>query len=120
MAESAGRYGNDTDDSSTRRRHVGVAEAKGTFSSLIEGVQHRGESYVIERHGKPAAALVSLDELDSIEAQRRASDEMTGGLRLVGLWGDTPRDVIDELMEHIYAERDRDTGRDVDTSAWPR
>lgn len=120
MAESAGRYGNETNDSQARRRHVGVAEAKGTFSSLIEGVQHRGESYVIERHGKPAAALVSLDELEDIEVQRRASKGMTGGLGFVGLWGDTPRDVIDELMEHIYAGRDGDTGRDVDTSAWPR
>lgn len=120
MAESTGRYGNETDDSRARRRHVGVAEAKGTFSSLVEGVQHRGESYVIERHGKPAAALVNLDELEELEARGRAAEGMTGGLGFVGLWGDTPRDVIDELMEHIYAERDHDTGRDVDTSAWPR
>ena len=58
MAEARGRYGDDTDataedDRQSDSRHVGVAEAKGTFSALIEGVQHRGERYVIERHGVP-------------------------------------------------------------------
>ena len=123
MAEARGRYGDDTnttdeDDRQSDSRHVGVAEAKGTFSALIEGVQHRGERYVIERHGKPAAALVSVAELDLIEARRGPAEQMTGGLRLLGLWRDVPRDAIREVVDHIYAERERDTGREVDTSGW--
>ena len=124
MAETRGRYGGDAGGDAAgdaRRmdpRHVGVAEAKGTFSAMIEGVQHRGERYVIERHGKPAAALVSLEELERLEAQRPASKGMTGGLGFIGLWGNTPSDVIDEMIDHIYAERERDMGREVDTSDW--
>lgn len=123
MAEVRGRYGDDTnetdeDDRQSDRRHVGVAEAKGTFSAMIEGVQHHGEHYVIERHGKPAAALVSVEELDLIDARRVTPEQMTGGLRLLGLWRDVPRDAIREVVDHIYAERERDTGREVDTSSW--
>ena len=123
MAEAKGRYGDDangTDEDyrQSDRRHVGVAEAKGTFSAMIEGVQHRGEHYIIERHGKPAAALVSVGELDLIEARRVPPEQMTGGLRLLGLWRDVPRDAIREVVDHIYSERERDTGREVDTSSW--
>jgi prevent-host-death family protein len=123
MSEGKGRYGDDTnatdkDDRQSDSRHVGVAEAKGTFSAMIEGVQHRGERYVIERHGKPAAALVSVEELGIIEARRAPSEQMTGGLRLLGLWRDVPRDAISEVVDHIYAERERDLGREVDTSSW--
>ena len=124
MAETRGRYGDDAggdaaDDARRMApRHVGVAEAKGTFSAMIEGVQHRGERYVIERHGKPAAALVSLDELERLGDQRPAPKGMTGGLGFIGLWGNTPSDVIDEMIDHIYAERERDMGREVDTSDW--
>lgn len=99
-------------------RHVAASEAKATFSALIEGVQHRGERYVIERHGKPAAALVSVEELDRLESPGPGPDQMTGGLRLLGLWRDVPRDAIREVVDHIYEERARDMGREVDTSSW--
>ena len=53
---------------------------------MIEGVQHRGERYVIERHGKPAGALVSVEELERLEAQRPSPHGMSGGLGLIGMW----------------------------------
>ena len=86
MTDDPARYGNANDREAAYQenpesgpRHVGVAEAKGTFSALIEGVQHRGEHYVIERHGKPAAALVSVEELESLEADRLPAPGRTGG-----------------------------------------
>ena len=126
MAETTGRYGDNADtragDEDARpsgRRHVGVAEAKGTFSAMIEGVQHRGERYVIERHGKPAAALVSLEELDRLESQRPAPQGMTGGLGLIGMWRGSLTDAdIDDMVDAIYADRENDVPREVDTSDW--
>ena len=61
---------------------------------------------------------MSVAELELIEARRAPPDQMTGGLRLLGLWSDVPRDAIREVVDHIYAERKRDTGREVDTSSW--
>ena len=126
MAETRGRYGDDADkgaaDEGARRlgpRHLGVAEAKGTFSAMIEGVQHRGERYVIERHGKPAAALVSVEELERLEAQRPSPQGMTGGLGLIGMWrGVLSDEEIDDMVAAIYADRENDIPREIDTSDW--
>ena len=57
---------------------------KATFSALIEGVQHRSERYVIERHGKPAAALVSVEELERLGAEQATPSGRTGGWGLIG------------------------------------
>lgn len=42
-------------------KHVGIFEAKTNLSSLIDEVEKGGE-FVITRHGKPVAKLVSTDE----------------------------------------------------------
>lgn len=100
-------------------RHVAASEAKATFSALIAGVQHRGERYVIERHGKPAAALVSIDELDRLGASRGIRPGMNGGLGLIGLLADYMTDEeIDEMVDRIYEDRRRNLPRPVDTSDW--
>ncbi len=106
-------------DAESGPRHVGVAEAKATFSALIEGVQHRSERYVIERHGKPAAALVSVEELERLGSDQppeRRNDGLSGFIGLfAGLLTD---EEIDEMVETIYAgrERDRDSPARVDFS----
>ena len=89
--------------------HIGVARAKATFSALIEGVQHRSERYVIERHGKPAAALVSVEELERLVAGQSAPVGHSGGAGLIGLFdGFLTDEEIDEMVDHIYAGRERD------------
>ena len=100
-------------------RHIGIAEARGTFSAMIEAVEHKGEHYVIERHGKPAAALVSVDELERMWAARPAVEEMTGGMRLMGLLGDYMTDEeIDDMVADIYADRERNLPREIDLGDW--
>ena len=106
MTETPAEYGESPE---AGPRHVGVAEAKATFSALIEGVQHRGEHYVIERHGKPAAALVSVEELERLGADQAAPVGHTGGAGLIGLFdGLLTDEEIDEMVDHIYAARERD------------
>ena len=106
MTETPAEHGESPEDGP---QHVGVAEAKATFSALIEGVQHRGEHYVIERHGKPAAALVSVEELERLgagEPGERRTDGLSGFIGLFdGLLTD---EEIDEMVDHIYAGRERD------------
>ena len=126
MAEDPARSGRandreaaDGESPETGPRHVGVAEAKATFSALIEGVQHRSEHYVIERHGKPAAALVSVEELERLESDRPPESGRTGGLGLIGMWrGILSDEEIDDMVAAIYADRERDVPREIDTSDW--
>jgi antitoxin (DNA-binding transcriptional repressor) of toxin-antitoxin stability system len=69
-------------------------------------VAHGGERIVIERHGKPMAALVSIADLERIEpaADAEQDDPL---LRFAGAWGDIPDDEVDRIVDLIYAERER-------------
>jgi prevent-host-death family protein len=53
---------------------VGTHEAKTHLSEYLNRVHYRGERVVIERHGKPVAALVGMEDLARLE-QTTESDE---------------------------------------------
>lgn len=95
-------------------KRVSAAEAKAHLSELMAQVAYGGQRVIIERRGKPMAALVSIDELRRLEREAPADVGALGALALLGAWADAVSDEeIDALVEHIYAERERDTGRPV-------
>ncbi len=51
---------------------IGVTKARENFSDLIERVLYQGDMYIINRHGKPAAAIVPIDVYDAWKEQRKA------------------------------------------------
>src|SRR4051812_41630136 len=95
------------------KTRIGLAEAKAKLSAVVDDVRHRTHRYLIERHGKPAAAIVSVEELAKLEALDQETSQPTGFLALIGAWGDVDDRDIDEFLEHIYRTRDEDTGRPV-------
>ncbi|MGH2459953.1 MAG: type II toxin-antitoxin system Phd/YefM family antitoxin [Chloroflexota bacterium] len=94
-------------------KRVSAAQAKAQLSALASGAAFRGERYVIERRGKPVAALVSMDDLERLEQEREPTGKPLGLLALVGAWRELGDDEIDEMVRIIYAERERDLGRPV-------
>jgi len=94
-------------------KHISLAEAKAKFSAVVDGVLHRQERYVIERHGKGVAALVSLQELGRLEAGTPSGERPAGALALVGAWQDVEDAEIDAFLADVRAARERDTGRKV-------
>jgi len=77
---------------------VTVAEAKAHLSDCIRSIE-RGETIVITRHGKPVAALVASEDLDTLDRLRAAGPE--GGLAsLAGGWEES-----EELVRAIGAHR---------------
>ena len=94
-------------------RHISLAQAKATFSAVVDGVLHRGERYVIERHGKAVAALVTLDELERLEAATPSAERPAGALALIGAWDTVADAEIDAFLADVRAARERDTGREV-------
>lgn len=94
-------------------RSISLAEAKAKFSAVVDGVLHRHERYVIERHGKGVAALVHLDELERIEATAPKGDRPAGALALVGAWEDVDDADIDAFLADVQEARTRDAGREV-------
>ncbi len=97
-------------------KRISAAQAKAHFSALVAQVAYGGEDYVIERRGKPLAALVSVDDLQRLEGLRPAS-RLQGALALVGAWREVEEQDLDALIADIYAQRARDTGRAVSLEA---
>jgi prevent-host-death family protein len=54
--------------------HANVVDVRNTFSDYLNRASYRGERIIIERRGKPLAALVSLEDLALIEQMENAAD----------------------------------------------
>ena len=52
-------------------RVLGITEARQEFSNVVERVQYQGDSYIISRHGKAAAAVVPVEVYESWKRQRK-------------------------------------------------
>jgi prevent-host-death family protein len=52
-------------------KELGITQARIEFNEIVEQVQHRGDIYIINRHGKPAAALVPVQVYETWKRQRR-------------------------------------------------
>ena len=65
---------------------LGVTQVRQAFSKIVDEVQHRGDIYIISRHGKPAAAVVPMEVYESWKRQRdeffKLIREMQQGARL--------------------------------------
>jgi prevent-host-death family protein len=53
-------------------KKLGVTEARKQFSTIVEQVEHRGDTYIINRYGKPAAAVVPVEVYETWRRQRAA------------------------------------------------
>lgn len=93
---------------------VSVAKAKAELSALMAAVAYQGRHVIIERRGRPMAALVSVDDLEQLDRERAASARPRGALALIGAWSDLPDDAIDAMVADVYAAREQDTGRQVE------
>lgn len=97
---------------------IRVTEAKAHLSALMARVGYGGERFVIERRGRPLAALVRVEDLERLEEEwNGTASRALGAIALVGAWGEAEERDLDAVLEEIYAERERDTGRTVDLGA---
>lgn len=87
---------------------MSVADAKKHLSELMSRVAYNKERFLIERRGKPMAALVSAEDLARLE-QEPASPK--GLLAAVGAWADF--DDLDQVIEDIYRHREQAQDRPV-------
>ena len=94
-------------------KRMPLAEVRAHIAAAINEVFHHGEHVVIERHGRAVAALVSVDDLARLEAERPSGDRPAGALALVGAWADVEDSAIDAFLADVASARQRDTGRKV-------
>jgi prevent-host-death family protein len=94
-------------------KKVSATQAKVNFAALVAEVAFGGQCVLIERRGKPLAALVSLADFERLEQEHATRARPTGALALVGAWRDMPDEELDALVSDIYAAREQDKGRPV-------
>ena len=51
-------------------RQMGITEAREKMAEIVEQVQYQGNSFIINRHGKPAAAVVPIEVYENWKQQR--------------------------------------------------
>ena len=95
-------------------KRMQLSEAKAQFSAIVDDVAHGAEAYIIERRGRPVAAVVSVEELERLRAGYAPTDGPRGLLGFVGAWGDImTNEEVDEFVKDVYEARARDMGRPV-------
>lgn len=95
-------------------RRIGTAEAKAKLSELIGSVAYGHERVLIERRGRPVAALVGIDDVARLDNADDVAVEPRGALALVGGWSELDDELMDQFVSDIYDSRSRDTDRTVD------
>jgi len=51
---------------------LGLTKAREKFGDLVEQVQYQGNTYIISRNGKPAAAIVPIEVYEAWKRERKA------------------------------------------------
>ncbi len=74
-------------------KKINALKARQQLGELLEGVYYRGDQYIIERAGKPMAAVVPLWQLE--EWQQRRAEFFA---KVEALW-DKTKDVAPEVIE---------------------
>ena len=52
-------------------RQIGITEARERIAEIVEQVQYQGKGFIINRHGKPAAAVVPVEVYENWQRQRK-------------------------------------------------
>ena len=91
-------------------KEIGVAEAKRKFSELLARTAYGGERFIIERRGKPIAALISLEDLQKLEDEK-VEEEPQGLLAAAGALAEY--EDFEAVMKEVINGRRRSPGRPV-------
>ncbi|MBI4331687.1 MAG: type II toxin-antitoxin system Phd/YefM family antitoxin [Chloroflexi bacterium] len=87
---------------------LNVADAKKRLSEIMSRVAYKGERFIIQRRGKPMAALVSPEDLRQLEFHLEAP---RGLLAALGAWADF--EGLDRVVDQIYDMREKAVDRTV-------
>ncbi len=77
------------------KTHISIEQAQQDIPDLINRVAHRGERIVLTSHGKPVAALVSLEDYQHLE-QEPANQRMARWQAWLAESDKLAADILDE------------------------
>lgn len=62
-------------------KELTALKARGSLGEILEKVYYKGEEYIIKRGKKPMAALIPLDEFESLKKQRETDMKVFDRIR---------------------------------------
>ncbi len=77
---------------------IGVTKARDEFRKIVDEVQYRGDKYVINRHGKPAVAVVPVQVYENWKQQRNRLFDLINEVQAAN-----PEADPDEVMQDVLA-----------------
>ena len=57
---------------------LAVTDARDNFADLLNKVAYSGDRFLLERHGKPLAAIISVEDLELLERLEDRLDLLEG------------------------------------------
>ncbi|MDW7712257.1 MAG: type II toxin-antitoxin system Phd/YefM family antitoxin [Deferrisomatales bacterium] len=85
---------------------LAVTEARDNFADLLNKVAYAGERFLVERHGKPLAAIVSAEDLELLERLEDRLDLLDALQALHEAEGSGEKPVsLDSLLEELGHRR---------------
>jgi len=84
-------------------RELGITNAREKFSNIIEQVQYQGDTIIINRHGKAAAAIVPVEVYVKWKKQRKALYDLFRQTHLLANL--TPEEADRLALEAVVAVR---------------
>ena len=83
-----------------------VADAKKILSELMSRAAYNNERFLIQRRGKPTAALVSIEDLTRLEKELVARKGLLAAV--------AEFEELESMVEEIYRQREQAQNRPVD------
>lgn len=87
---------------------IGVTRARDEFRRIVDGVQYQGNKYVIERHGKPAVAVVPIQVYEAWKQQRARLVELINEVQAANPDADPDRVMQDVLAAQQATRQQHD------------
>jgi len=84
--------------------YLGAREARSQFADLLGRVHYGGETIIVERSGKPMAAVIPIELYERLIAEREARFAIIDRLRAKTA-GTPVEEVLDDVAEAIAAIR---------------
>ena len=86
-------------------KKVSTIQLRKDLTALLAEVVDNGRHFIIEKRGRPLAALVGVEALELIEQQRTTSADPLGALALAGAWGELKEREMDALLTDVHSAR---------------
>jgi prevent-host-death family protein len=64
------------------RKRINAVKARGSLGQILEEVHYRGDQYIIERSGKPMAAVVPVEQYEQWRSEREAFFQLVDQIRV--------------------------------------